>query len=232
MIVTPRFVFLHLHKSGGTFVNECLFKFVPDAMHVGYHLPRSMVPAAYSDVPVLGFVRNPWSYYVSWYTFQLERPNPNFLFRILSDDGRLEFGPTLHNMLDLGAGSVRLELLLRSLPSAYSNQGLNLPNFALEPIRDTQLGFYTYMYRYLYNGGHSPTIVGRMERLREDLPRMLESVAQTVSVEMRRYIEREAPSNTSSHRDYPDYYTPTLRNMVAKRDAEIIERHRYRFGED
>ena len=44
MIVTPRFVFLHLHKSGGTFVNESVMKFVPDARQIGYHLPRSMIP--------------------------------------------------------------------------------------------------------------------------------------------------------------------------------------------
>jgi len=46
MIVTDRFVFLHLHKSGGTFVNECLLRFLPDARQVGYHLPRSMTPPA------------------------------------------------------------------------------------------------------------------------------------------------------------------------------------------
>ncbi|MDP9090150.1 MAG: hypothetical protein M3O26_15565 [Pseudomonadota bacterium] len=231
MIVTPRFVFLHLHKSGGTFVNECLFKFVPDALHVGYHLPRSMIPAEYAGLPVLGFVRNPWSYYVSWYTFQLERPHPNFLFRILSDDGRLDFETTLRNMLNLGAGSLRLDMLIRALPPAYSNQGLNLPAFALEPIRNTQLGFYSYLYRHLYDGAGSPTVVGRMESLREDLSRMLETVAQPVSADMRAYIEKEAPRNASAHSSYTDYYSTASRELVARRDADIIERHRYRFGE-
>ena len=31
MIVTDRFVFLQLHKSGGAFVNEALLRFVPTA---------------------------------------------------------------------------------------------------------------------------------------------------------------------------------------------------------
>ncbi|HME40159.1 MAG TPA: hypothetical protein VKG63_14485 [Steroidobacteraceae bacterium] len=231
MIVTPRFVFLHLHKSGGTFINECLLKFVPDAQHVGYHLPRRMVPEQNAHLPALGSVRNPWSYYVSWYSFQLERPNPNFLFRILSDDGRLDFETTVHNMLDLGAGSVRLDMLLRALPSAYSNQGLNLPNFALEPIRNTQLGFYTYLYRYMYQGGRVPVTVSRMEDLRSDLVPMLEQVRQPVSEEMRAFIENEMPRNPSQHRGYAEYYSDALRDLVAKRDAEIIERHGYRFGD-
>jgi hypothetical protein len=230
MIVAPRFVFLHLHKSGGTFVNECLLKFVDDAKHIGYHLPRRMVPPEHAHLPALGFVRNPWSYYVSWYSFQLERPNPNFLFRILSDDGQLDFDRTLRNMLDLGAGSIRLELLLRALPSAYSNQGLNLPNFALAPIRDTRLGFYTYLYRYLYQGGAEPVIVSRMEEMRDDFVPMLEQVGHKPSDELRTYIKEALPRNISQHDQYTSYYSDALRDLVAKRDEEIISRHKYRFG--
>jgi hypothetical protein len=230
MITTDRFVFLHLHKSGGTFVNESLLRFLPDARHIGYHLPRSLVPPHAAALPVLGFVRNPWSYYVSWYSFQRDRPNPNFLFRILSEDGRLGFEETVRNMLNLGAGSVRLDLLLRALPAQYSNQGLNLPRFALAPIRDTRLGFYTYLYRYLYAGGGKPAVVGRLELLRDEFIPMLERVGQTVSAQMRQYVADEAPRNTSNHTDYADYYGAALRDLVAERDAEVIARHGYRFA--
>ncbi len=230
MIVTPRFIFLHLHKSGGTFVNECLVKFVKDARYIGYHLPRSMVPQEFADLPALGFVRNPWSYYLSWYSFQLDRPHPNFLFRILSDDGQLDFEATVRNMLHLGAGSIRLDMLLRALPSAYSNRGLNLPNFALAPIRDTQLGFYTYLYRYLYQGGAESAIVGRMEEMRQELVPMLERVAHSPSDDMRAFIAEALPRNTSQHGDYTRYYSDALRKLVAKRDEEVISRHAYRFG--
>jgi len=230
MITTDRFVFLHLHKSGGTFVNECLLRFLPDARQIGYHLPRSMTPPEAAHLPVLGFVRNPWSYYVSWYAFQSERPNPNFLFRILSDDGNLDFENTIRNMLNLGAGSLRLDMVMRALPQKYSNQGLNLPGFALEPIRNTRLGFYSYLYRYLYTGAGKPVIVGRLEELRDELLPMLESVGQSVSDEMRSYVENESPRNTSEHTAYTDYYSEGLRDLVAERDAEVITRHGYRFG--
>jgi hypothetical protein len=230
MITTDRFVFLHLHKSGGTFVNECLMRFLPDARQFGYHLPRSMVPPQAASLPVLGLVRNPWSYYVSWYSSQRDRPHPNFLFRILSEEGRLGFEETVRNMLNLGAGSLRLDMLLHALPPQYGNQGLNLPRFALAPIRDTRLGFYTYLYRYLYSGGSKPVIVGTLEALREDFIPMLESVGQAVGEEMRTYVEHDAPRNTSNHADYVDYYGAALRDLVAERDAEIIARHGYRFA--
>ncbi len=230
MITTDRFVFLHLHKSGGTFVNECLLKYLPDARQVGYHLPRSMIPPESRGLPILGFVRNPWSYYVSWFSFQREQMNPNFLYRILSDEGRLDFGATLRNMLDLGAGSIRLDLVLHSLPSAYSNRGINLPAFALAPIRDTRLGFYTYLYRYLYGGVGDPVRIGRMETLRDELPALLEDAGQPTSEEMQGFIAAEAPRNASQHDVYARYYNDALRELVAARDAEVIERHGYVFG--
>ncbi|MDE2219132.1 MAG: hypothetical protein KGJ52_02030 [Gammaproteobacteria bacterium] len=230
MIMTSRLVFLHLHKSGGTFVNECLLRFLPEARQVGYHLPRNMIPQEARHLPILGFVRNPWSYYVSWYSFQQQQTNPNFLYRILSDDGRLDFGDTLRNMLDLGAGSIRLDLVLRALPSAYSNQGLNLPKAALAPIRGSRLGFYSYLYRYMYGGVGAQVRIGRSEELRDALPDMLTAAGQAVGEEMMNFIAVAAPRNTSRHDGYTNYYSDALRELVALRDAEVIERHGYEFG--
>lgn len=229
MITTDRFVFLHLHKSGGTFINECLVKFMPDARHIGYHLPRSMIPAEAAQLPVLGLVRNPWSYYVSWYSFQRKQIKPNAMFRLLSDDGRLGFEETIRNMLDLGAGSIRLDLLMRSLPSAYSNQGLNLPGFALAPIRGTRLGFYTFLYRYLYGGAGAPIRIARMEGMREEFPRLLQEVEQPLTEALLQYIAVEAPRNVSDHSSYVGYYSDELRDLIAERDREVIERHGYQF---
>src|SRR5690606_23226084 len=102
MIVTPSFVFLHLHKSGGTFVNTGLMRLIEGARHVGYHLPRSMIPPQFASLPVLGLVRDPWSYYVSWYSSQRARPRPNALFQAASHGGTLDFKATVRNMLNLG----------------------------------------------------------------------------------------------------------------------------------
>lgn len=232
MIVTDRFVFLHLHKSGGTFVNECLLRFLPDARQIGYHLPRRLVPAAYAHLPVLGFVRNPWSYYVSWYAFQAGRREPNALFRVLSADGALGFEATIRNMLALGGvDSTHLERLVAALPAAYANRGLNLPGFALAPIRGSGLGFYSYLHDYLFEGEGAPPSVGRMERLREDLPAMLASVGQPPSAPMREFIHAAPPRNVAAHGDYAQYYSPALARLVEERDAALIERYGYRFGE-
>ncbi len=191
------------------------------------HGPRQ----EFAHLPVLGLVRNPWSYYLSWYSFQLERPHPNFLFRILSDDGQLDFEATVRNMLHLGAGSVRLDMLLRSLPSAYSNQGLNLPNFALAPIRDTRLGFYTYLYRYLYQGEPNRRSSAAWRICARSWCPCWSRWRIRRAMSMRAFIAEALPRNVSQHGDYTQYYSDALRNLVAKRDEEIIARHAYRFGD-
>lgn len=230
MIATEHFVFLHLHKSGGTFVNEGLLRFVEGARQIGYHLPRQLIPPPLAHLPVLGLVRNPWSYYVSWFSFQVSRPQPNPLFRVLSDNGTLDFEHTLRNMLDLGASGARLDALVAALPAAYTNRGINLPGSAIAPIRNSGLGFYSYLYRYMYDG---PGILrmGRMERLREEFPSMLVAAGQPVSGPLRAYLTEAPASNTSDHAAYTKYYSDSLRDLVAERDADLIARFAYRFDD-
>ena len=230
MIVTDRFVFLHIHKSGGTFVNECLLRFVPSARQVGYHLPRSLVPPQYADLPSLGLVRSPWSYYVSWYSFQAQKRQSNELFRILSEDRKLDFGGTLRNMLDLGFAGAKLDAVLQALPSGYTGRGLNVPAPVMERIRASQLGFYSFLYRYVFDGP-GQLHIGRLEHLRDDLRRMFEAVGQPINSAMHDYINNERPRNVSVHPDYASFYDDELRALVAERDALVIERHGYRFGD-
>jgi hypothetical protein len=230
MIVTNRFVFLHLHKSGGSFVNEFLMRFVPGARNIGYHLPRLLIPAESSHLPVLGFVRNPWSYYVSWYNFQSQRPAPNALFRILSENGQLQFAGTIRNMLQLGSGGPHLAAVLAALPGSYGNTGLNLPRFALAGIKDSGLGFYSFLYQYLYGELDRNLTVQRAENLRPALLEYLHSQGQRVTAAANDFI-LDAPSrNVSEHAPYVSYYDDELRDLVAERDKLIISRHGYRFA--
>jgi hypothetical protein len=229
MMVTDRFVFLHLHKSGGSFVNECLQRHVPGAREIGYHLPRRLIPEAFAQLPVIGLVRNPWSYYVSWYSFQQQRPQPNALFRILSDGGRLDFNGTVHNMLDLCENDAVLSQLVDILPRQYGSQGLNLPGFSLAPIRGSGLGFYSYLYEYMYAGTTSTLLVGPMEELPGKLLDLFDGTGQPVSDAMRKYLRSAPPKNRSQHSPYGGYYDRALRDRVAARDAPVIGQYGYSF---
>ena len=231
MIVTPQFVFLHLPKSGGTFLNEALVRFVPGAQQLGYHLPRSLVPDTSRHLPVLGFVRSPWSWYVSWYAFQYSLPQRNALFNTMSDGGRLDFSATVRNLLELGGDSPLLDQLLPKVPDDYVSKGLNLPRFALERIRGSKRGFYGFLFDYLYEPRAPGELrLGRQERLREDFLEQLAALDVPVSAELRTFVEEGAARNASPHGFYTSYYDPALRDLVAIRDANVINAMGYRFG--
>lgn len=229
MIVTPRFVFLHLHKSGGTFVNAGLMQHVAGARQIGYHLPRSMLPTQFAALPLLGLVRDPWSYYVSWYSFQRSRLHPNALFQTLSNGGALDFAGTIRNMLNLDRDQALLDRVLAALPATYINQGLNLPNVALAPIRGSGLGFYSFLYRYLYGPDVTAVKLARMEQLRVEVPRLLESVGEPATPALRDYMNSAPALNTSEHAPHRQLYDAELAQLVAERDRSVIERHGYTF---
>lgn len=232
MIATDRFIYVHLHKSGGTFVNECLMRFFPGARQLGYHMPCRLIPHVLRKLPVLGFVRNPWSYYVSWYSFQSERGNGgNALYRCLSDNGTLGFRDTVRNMLELGAGSAKLDELLQALPDAYSTKGFNIPAPALAPLRNSGEGFYSFLYLYMYSGHAGKLHLGRTEALREDFLEFFSRFDIPISAEARDFVVNATARNASRHSDYASYYDAELRDLVAARDKTVINAFGYRFGE-
>jgi hypothetical protein len=227
MIAADHFVFVHLHTCGGDLVNDFLRRFVPEARQIGRHLPRRMAPPTFSKLPTLGFVRSPWSYYVVWYSMQSARREPSPLYSVVSEGGGLDFEHTIRNLLDLGASGKYLDAAQAALPSRFTGRGLNLPGFALEPIRASRLGFFSFLYRHMYD---APGIrhVRRVERLWEELLEMLVAVGQPVSAPMRAYV-RDAPAPRKVA--YTERYSGALEALVAERDAEIIARHGYRFGD-
>jgi len=228
MIVTDDFVFLHLHKSGGTFVNKFLQQFEPSARMIGYHLPYAELPDEYRGLPVLGTVRSPWSYYVSWYTFQASMASPNALFRLVSEGGRLDFGATITNLVTLAGTPANLDRLRSVLPENFQPRGLNLTRRCIEPLYDRETGFYAFLVERMYRQAAAPRIV-LLERLRQDLPTVLRASGRELNADELQYLAGAQPTNTTRHADYREYYDAALRDLVAARDADVITQFGYEF---
>jgi len=140
----------------------------------------------------------------------------------------------VRNLVGLGDDEARLDRLLGLLPDRYGDAGfgLNLPDFALAPIRASGLSFYSFLFRYMYSSAGIEPVIGRCENLRAELLAFFASVGAPVSDELREFIETAAPRNTSVHGDWREYYDRELADLVGERDASVIERFGYRFAKD
>ena len=52
MITTDKFVFVHMHKTGGQSLGHIIEASIPGMRHIGYHYPYEMLPAEYASLPV------------------------------------------------------------------------------------------------------------------------------------------------------------------------------------
>ena len=229
MIVTDKFVFVHLPRAGGTFVSDVIWKFFPTAHEIGYHLPRSLVPRELCHLPVLGTVRNPWEYYVSWYHHQQSNNKHGPLFSFLCENQALDFVQTTRNELNLCMND-KLDVLIEALPEDFNYKEKHIPNItrdAMRKIRGTGLGLYSFRFNQLF-GPADDIYFCRVESLRRDLVTFFEAIG-VASDSLRNYVHALDKKNISEHRHYSTYYTPDIAELVLVRDRLLIERFGYVF---
>ena len=234
MIATRDFLFIHLHKTGGQFVNRLLLQHLPEAHSVGYHLPRSEAPEALKTLPAFAFMRNPWDWYVSWYAFNAANPTRNPIFRGVSEQGHADFTDTITNLLHLGHplnAGMREEIAGQLPESREGNLGSGITRRAMQGFADPDAGYLTWLTRYMCFIGGSPAglRMGRMEHLREELVNLLEGYGSALTPALRDAIATAPAVNASPRRDYRSYYDAELRDLVAERDWAIVESYGYTF---
>ena len=230
MIVTDKFVFVHFPRTGGTFITDVIVRFFPSAQEIGYHLPRSLLPNEYSHLPVLGSVRNPWEFYVSWYCHVWPRDAATPLHSWLSENGKQKFDGVTRNALNLGTDNDRLDALIEKMPEEVDYSKRNIPNItkgALRKIRGTGVGYYTFRFNQLF-GKTDEMFFCRQEHLRADLIQFLERIGAARD-EIRAHILASEKKNTADHLHYSSYYTPELAELVSVRERGVIERFGYTF---
>lgn len=234
MIATPEFLFIHLHKTGGQFVNRLLLQCYPGAHAVGYHLPRSEAPPELKALPAFAFMRNPWDWYVSWYSFNAAAPQRNPIFRAVSEYGTADFHDTLHNLLFLGhplQAAMRQEIAATLPVSREGNQGSGITRRVMLEFTDPDAGYLSWLTRYMCFNGGSPVglRMGHMENLRQDLPTLIEACGGKLDTALAEAIATTPPVNASPRRDYREYYDQELKELVAERDWAIVESYNYSF---
>lgn len=240
MIVTKHFVYIHTSRTGGTFLNKLIMEQVPGAQMIQYHGHLADLPKDYSHLPVIGFVRNPWDWYVSMYCDY--RRKQQYVYQILSDRGVLGFKATVARFLNLGDNSAPSKRLLDQLgkaaPTSINAQapgrrgvpGLRSDHFANYP---GNRGYYSWLFRLMYDSEFDHRIhVGRFENLRDETLRLFELTGTPITKRIAAYLTEAKPLNSSSRpSSFTGGYSPELEQLVSEKDEYLVDRFGYEFSE-
>lgn len=235
MIITDRFVFIHMHKTGGQTLSDVITDCIQNHKVIGYHFPRRMIPEQYAHLPVVGFVRNPWSWYVSWYTFNRQPNIRNSLFQVVSEDERADFATTVSNLANLAADTEQSrrhrDKLIDILPATLDgNRGVGLTKQDIQDLGESGSGYYSWLFdRMLGIEADRDTRIGRFENLQQEFLEIVRQLEVPEADAIAWSMEHGRRKNFSRHSHYSHYYTDEVRALIQQQDQALIKRFDYRF---
>jgi len=235
VITTDKFVYIHMHKTGGQSINQIIEQCMPSFRHIGYHYPHHLLPPECSDLPIVGMVRNPWDWYISWYAFNICLNDSNPLFFIVSDGCQADYKNTLKNLINLGADTTRnrnyRNVLTKMLPNSLDgNQGVGLTKDCIRRFNDDDNGYYSWQFKRMHGDLDSKaTYIGRFENLQDEFLSIMDQLSVEETEAIREKFKSSARLNESSHSHYSRYYDDELRDLIAQKEALLIDKYGYEF---
>ncbi len=240
MIVTKHFVYIHTSRTAGTFLNKLILEHVPGARMLQYHGHLRDLPGEYSHLPVIGFVRNPWDWYVSMF-FDYRRKQ-QYVYQIISERGALGYEETISRFLKLGDNSVQSKRLLDQLvkaaptiinartPARRHLPGLRSEHFANFP---EDHGYYSWLFKLMFESKKKhPVHIGRFENLREEALDLFMITRTPITEAITSYLEKTEPLNSSARpKTFIGGYPPALEQLVADKEKYLIDKFSYEFSE-
>lgn len=193
MLLTRHFTFLHVPRTGGNFVRLLLEQHAPAAWQLRRHIDHATV----ADIPPDHAAAPRFAFVrnpFDWYVswYHFQQRTRDPFFLEISADGTLPFAATMRRML------------------------------ASRPALQHGEGPYTQLLRNLLGPGLIGVRLGRFERLREDLLRLLSECVE-VPAAMQAAIRDESPKNQSEHAAWQQYYDDELRDLVAAKDRDALQ---------
>lgn len=227
MLITTRFVFVHIPKTGGDFIRRICHRHLPAdwvvPTTIAKHGPDVEIPEQYGDLPRFALVRNPWDWHVSWYHYLLGAGRPgehrdrvrviNPWFVELSGDFTLDFATTMRRLYDPARAST---FAPQSQVRLAAEDGVDLLTMHLR----RQLGA---------SLAEERVTMGHFENLRRDFAAFLSAAGVPLSDRFRLDLFERPPVNRSQRSCFQDYYDDELRDLIGQLAAGTITRYGYTF---
>jgi len=228
MIVTDKFAFIHLERTGGNFIAAFLEEFFPKGREIGYHYPRKLLPKKYRGLPLIGFVRNPWDWYVSFYSAK----------KITPEIEEMGFKGITSGLLWLNektafSRTFKREFIRICPTSIKGNTSMGVTRNELKRFTATDVGLYTWLFLRMYadkNGDFSDVQLGRFEDIKSEIGRVFKACDVKFTPSMKNYLRKATDRITASqHSHYRTYFTNALRDGVGEQDRLLVDHFGYKF---
>lgn len=226
MLVTKSFVFVHIPRTGGSFIQTVIGEHLPVLDRSDYtHAPYAELPERWRGLPAFCVIRNPWDWYVSWFHHSIKTPEKRSR-RLRSPVApgreaiRAEKRAVWDDLLKGGRADFD-EVVVRCCTGDFDHP--------LAPmIREEGIDFYSALVRTIAGPGlEDPDFtVLRFEALRPELLRFLRAHTDPPK-RLRAAIRHDAPVMAVGHDPYPVYYDDRLRSLVGERARLLCERFGY-----
>lgn len=228
---TQHFTWLHVPKTGGTWLHDVLTKHAPpswglvggEAAHVRlFEVPMALehwngVPERIG-LPIIATVRNPWDWYVSLY-FYLEQHRVNgtggyALPPTERPEGLRVWTRRYAQGNDVAGFRKAMPLILEDMHRRSGYMAVTNPQ--------------TYFLRH-GDGSLGVTPV-RFEGLRENMIEALALIGAPIPSSLQTALRSAPAINRSGHAGYVDCYDDATRRLVAQREGWLIDTFGYRFS--
>jgi hypothetical protein len=228
MLVTDHFVFVHIPKTGGSFIQKVIADHMPVVDHEAAidqpawsHTPYGSLPARWQHLPAFCVVRNPWDWYVSWFSYQTERgprrraraPDEDPWGKWAVWDGALRRGEADFKE---AVGRACIGEFDHPLAPMMREEGIDLYTARVKEIVGPALDRPNFTV-LRFERGLRKQLLGYL-RAQTEVPPTLVSA-----------IRRAPPVLASTHGPYQDYYDDELRDLVGDRARWLCDRFQYRF---
>ncbi|MBQ4800950.1 aspartyl/asparaginyl beta-hydroxylase domain-containing protein [Pseudoalteromonas sp. MMG006] len=238
MITTNCFVFIHMHKTGGQLLNGVIKNCFLEHQEIGYHFPHKYIPKSHKDLPVIGAVRNPWDWYVSWYAFNrsmFELGNGSTLFLVVSHGGTASADETIYNLACLADDNSRSKIMRDALYSVLpdsleGNKGIGLCKDDITSLSQSGKGYYSWLFeRMLGADNNAKKQIIRFESLIDDFIQIMEKNGVACIDELRKSLQRSGKVNKSLRSHYSSYYNTQLKEVIEIKEQTLISQFSYEY---
>ena len=242
MILTPKFVYIHLPKTGGTFVSSVLGRLMrrkgywarvrnrlagKQFINENQHGTCVEIPASHRHLPIVSCVRNPYDRFVSIYHFRKRKGGPDFVPKEPDGTGAARREATFADYIEAFtaryAGKDRAPLPGENRIGFQSEQFVRF--FFRAPEAAWPLLDDAYIAGRRWEADMFPVRFLRMESLNRDLHRfLLDSGFDEEQVE---FVLEEgkilpAGSNRTGDRPWSEFYTPELKARVRRHESLLF----------